>query len=164
MLDLAEIDAGIDFDGRSLLPMIKGQVASHESGIYITECAWMRKHGWRTPQWKLMLALEPDFHFKPPVELYNLFEDPDENHNLAAVLPEVVEALSAQLDAWVSRREAATGLPNPIHHPGDWHDIEGLGPFTSSQQAYDNLRIGLASQQALLRQKAQQAKERETSS
>ena len=117
LLDLAEIDAGIDFDGRSLLPMIEGRVASHESGIYITECAWMRKHGWRTPQWKLMLALEPDFHFKPPVELYNLVEDPDENHNLAAVLPDVVEALSAQLDAWVSRREAATGLPNPIHHP-----------------------------------------------
>ena len=142
----------------------QGAVASHESGIYITECAWMRKHGWRTPQWKLMLALEPDFHFMPPVELYNLVEDPEENRNLAAELPDVVEALSAQLDAWVSRREAATGLPNPIHHPGDWHDIEGLGPFTSSQQAYDNLRIGLASQQALLRQKAQQANEREASS
>ena len=164
LLDLAEIEAGIDFDGRSLLPMIKGQIASHESGIYITECAWMRKHGWRTPQWKLILALEPDFHFMPPVELYNLVEDPDENHNLAAELPDAVEALSAQLDAWVSRREAATGLPNPIHHPGDWHDIEGLGPFTSSQQAYDNLRIGRASQQALLRQKAQQANEREASS
>ena len=31
-----------------LLPMIEGKVASHESEIYITECAWMRKHGWRT--------------------------------------------------------------------------------------------------------------------
>ena len=89
LLELAEIDAGIKFDGRSLLPMIEGRVASHESGIYITECAWMRKHGWRTPQWKLILALEPDFHFKPPVELYNLIEDPDENCNLADGLPGV---------------------------------------------------------------------------
>ena len=30
------------------------------------------------PQWKLIDALEPDFHFKPPVELYNLVEDPGE--------------------------------------------------------------------------------------
>ena len=155
LLEPAEIDAGIKFDGRSLLPMIEGRVASHESGIYITECAWMRKHGWRTPQWKLILALEPDFHFKPPVELYNLIEDPDENCNLADELPGVVAALSARLDAWVSMREAETGLPNPIHHQGDWHGIEGVGAFASSQQAYDNLRIGRASQEALMRSKAQ---------
>ena len=158
LLELAEIDAGIDFDGRSLLPIIEGRVASHESEIYITECAWMRKHGWRTPQWKLILALEPDFHFKPPVELYNLVEDPQENCNLADELPDVVAALTARLDAWVSRREAETGLPNPIHHQGDWHLIEGVGAFKSSQQAYDNLRIGRASQEALQRAQAQEFK------
>ena len=27
-----------------------------------------------------MVALEPDFHLKPPVELYNLVEDPEENN------------------------------------------------------------------------------------
>lgn len=151
LLDLAGIEAGIEFDGRSLLPMIEGQVSSHESEFYITECAWMRKHGWRTPQWKLIRALEPDFHFKPPVELYNLVEDPQENDNRAEELPGVVDALTARLDAWVRRREAETGLPNPIHHQGDWHDIEGMGAFTSSQQAYDNLRIGRASRQVLLK-------------
>ena len=59
--------------------MIRGEVPTFESEIYITECTWMRKHGWRTPEWKLIEALEPDFHFKPPVELYNLIEDPEEN-------------------------------------------------------------------------------------
>ena len=43
----------------------------------------MRKHGWRTPQWKLIVALEPDFHFKPEIELYNLIQDPEENDNVA---------------------------------------------------------------------------------
>ena len=83
ILELAEIDTGIDFDGRSLIPMINNEVTSHESEIYLTECTWMRKHGWRTPEWKLIRALEPDFHFKPSVELYNLIHDPDENENLA---------------------------------------------------------------------------------
>ena len=66
-----------------MLPLIRGEKSSHESEFYITECTWMRKHGWRTPQWKLIVALEPDFHFKPEVELYNLVEDPHEDNNLA---------------------------------------------------------------------------------
>ncbi|MBX3050418.1 MAG: sulfatase [Caldilineaceae bacterium] len=153
LLELAEIDAGIDFDGRSLLPMIRGEVASHESEFYITECTWMRKHGWRTPHWKLILALEPDFHFKPAVELYNLVEDPEENRNVAEENPDVVMALTSRMQAWIRQREAETGLPNPIHHQGDWHGHEGVGPFTSSQQAYDTLHIGDASQAKRLQEK-----------
>ena len=153
LLELAEIDAGIAFDGRSLLPMIRGEVASHASEFYITECTWMRKHGWRTPQWKLILALEPDFHFKPAMELYNLVEDPAENRNVAEQNPDVVMSLMARMQAWIARREAETGLPNPIHQQGDWHGHEGVGPFTSSQQAYDTLYIGNASQAKRLQEK-----------
>ena len=143
LLELAEIDPGeARFDGRSLVPMMRGEVASHESEFYITECTWMRKHGWRTPQWKLIVALEPDFHFKPPVELYNLVEDPQENHNLAEEEPEVVEHLKGRMEAWIARREAETGLPNPMYHQGDWHGHEGVGAFETSQQAYDTLYIG----------------------
>jgi arylsulfatase A-like enzyme len=49
-------NSNLRFDGRSLLPMIEGKVASHESEFYITECTWMRKHGWRTPHWKTRSA------------------------------------------------------------------------------------------------------------
>ncbi len=152
LLELAGIrpEPEITFDGRSLVPMVRGEVASHESSFYITECTWMRKHGWRTPEWKLIVALEPDFHFKPEVELYNLVEDPDENVNLAESRPDVVAHLCQEMDAWIARREEETGLPNPIHHQGDWHGHEGLGPFTSSQQAYDTLHIGDPNQAARL--------------
>jgi arylsulfatase A-like enzyme len=154
ILDMAGIEADDDFDGRSLLPMARGEVASHESEVYITECTWMRKHGWRTPEWKLMVALEPDFHFKPPVELYSLTEDPEENNNLAEALPDVVEFLKARMEAWIARRERETGLPNPMYHQGDWHGYEGVGPFTSSQQAYDTLHIGNPGEAARLQAEA----------
>ena len=154
LLELADIETDIAFDGRSLMPMVRGEVASHESSFYITECTWMRKHGWRTPEWKLIRALEPDFHFKPPVELYNLITDPEENTNLADDLPDVAAALTAQMEAWIAKREAETGLPNPMYHQGDWHGLEGVGSFTSSQQAYDMLHIGDPGQAARLQAEA----------
>ena len=142
LLELAGIDSDIEFDGRSLMGMVRGEVASHESEIYITECTWMRKHGWRTPQWKLIRALEPDFHFKPPVELYNLVEDPLETIDVAETHLDVVEGLTERMESWIAKRERETGLPNPIHNQGDWHGLEGVGTFKSSQQAYDSLYIG----------------------
>jgi len=154
LLELAEIESDIQFDGRSLLPMVRDEVASHESEFYITECTWMRKHGWRTPHWKLIIALEPDFHFKPEVELYNLVEDPEESVNLAESRPDVVELLRARMEAWIAQREAETGLPNPIYDQGDWHGHAGVGSFTSSQQAYDTLHIGDPNQAARLQAKS----------
>jgi arylsulfatase A-like enzyme len=158
LLELANIDATEaladatinQFDGHSLMPIIRGEVASYESEMYLTECTWMRKHGWRTPEWKLIVALEPDFHFKPPVELYNLITDPQENHNLAEQEPEVVAALTARMEKWIAKREAETGLPNPMLTQGDWHGHAGVGPFKSSQQAYDTLHIGDPKQAAKL--------------
>ena len=145
-----ETDEELRFDGHSLLPMIRGDVASHESAFYITECTWMRKHGWRTPEWKLIIALEPDFHFKPEIELYNLMEDPAENHNLAEQRADVVAYLRGCMDAWIAKREQDTGAENPMLHQGDWHGKEGVGSFTSSQQAYDTLHIGDPNQAARL--------------
>jgi arylsulfatase A-like enzyme len=157
ILELAEIETDVAFDGRSLLPMIRGEMASHESEFYITECTWMRKHGWRTPHWKLMVALEPDFHFKPPVELYNLVEDPEENHNLAESHPEVVVMLKQRMYDWIAQREAETGLQNPMMTQGDWHGHAGVGPFKTSQQAYDTLHIGDPTQAARLQARSREA-------
>jgi len=156
ILELAGIEAPDTFDGKSLLPLARGEAASYDTEIYTTECTWMRKHGWRTPEWKLIVALEPDFHFKPPIELYNLVQDPEENSNLAEELPDVVQHLKNRMEAWISRREAETGLPNPMHTQGDWHGYEGVGPFKSSEQAYNTLHIGNPGEAARLQAEARQ--------
>lgn len=157
LLELASITRDdIRFDGQSLMKLVRGEASTFDSEMYITECTWMRKHGWRTPEWKLILALEPDFHFKPEVELYNLVQDPEENTNVAADEPEVVALLKARMEAWIAKREAETGLPNPIHHQGDWHGKEGVGAFKSSQQAYDTLHIGDPNQAARLQSRSRE--------
>lgn len=154
LLELANIDTDIAFDGESLTSLISGEVTSFESEIYITECTWMRKHGWRTPEWKLIVALEPDFHFKPPIELYNLIQDPDENNNLAETHPDIVNVLETRMKDWIRQREQATGLTNPIMSQGDWHGHKGVGPFKTSEQAYNTMHIGDAGAAARLQAKS----------
>ncbi|NOU93296.1 sulfatase-like hydrolase/transferase [Paenibacillus sp. LMG 31456] len=143
ILELLEVDEQLEPDGQSLIPLINGTPERRVSEFYITECTWMRKHGWRTPHWKLIRSLEPDFHFKPEVELYNLIEDPQENNNVAEMEPEIVGLLTSRMDAYIRKREEQTGRTNPMFTNLGWHG-KGDAPFTSSQQAYDTLHIGSA--------------------
>jgi arylsulfatase A-like enzyme len=141
ILDLLGVKSGIKFDGRSLTPLMSGKPRTPEPEMYLTEATWMRKHGWRTPEWKLIRALEPDFHFKPEVELYNLITDPGETKNLAEQEPEVVKMLTGRMLAHIAKREKQTGRTNPMYTNLNWHG-HGGGPFKTSQQAYDTLHIG----------------------
>lgn len=154
ILDLMGLRTSIPFDGRSLTPLMRGEPFPNRAEFYITECMWMRKHGWRTPQWKLIRALEPDFHFKPEVELYDLIRDPEENHNLADEEKEVVALLERRMNAWIARREKETGRRNPIFTNLDWHG-KSCGPFTSSKQAYETLHIGSPGSAKALQQELQ---------
>ncbi|MGI6742497.1 MAG: sulfatase [Eubacteriales bacterium] len=139
LLALLGINAGIDFDGRNMFDVVCGN-APEEDEFYFTEATWMRKHGWRTPEWKLIRALEPDFHYKPAVELYNLKNDPTEYHNLALERPDIVKKLTAKMEAHIARREAETGKRAPIYTNLNW---SGFGrPFESSEEAYNTLHIG----------------------
>lgn len=140
VLDLLGIETNIQFDGQNLVKWMNGDEIKRISEFYITECTWMRKHGWRTPEWKLIRALEPDFHFKPEVELYNLIRDPEENHNVADQEPEIVALLEKRMNDYIAKREAETNRVNPIFTNLNWH---GKGkPFTTSQEAYDGMYIG----------------------
>lgn len=152
-LELMGIKSKIEFNGRSLVPWMHDDERTPEPEFYITEATWMRKHGWRTPEWKLIHALEPDLHWKPEVELYNLITDPDENHNLAESEPEVVELLEGRMQAHIARREKETGRTNPMYTNLDWHG-KGCGPFTSSEQAYEMMRIGSRTEANKLQAKA----------
>lgn len=161
LLDLAGIRTGIKFDGRSLQGLMNGGGASSSkpfatiSEFYITECTWMRKHGWRTPEWKLIRSLEPDFHFKPEVELYNIVSDPGENENLADSEPDVVAYLTKRMNDHIARRERMTKRPAPIYSNLNW---SGFGrPFESSQEAYDSLYIGSIGNAISLQKKEEEA-------
>ncbi|MEX0884799.1 MAG: sulfatase [Phycisphaeraceae bacterium] len=141
LLDLTGVKVKDTFDGQPLTALVNGDQASFDSEFYITECTWMRKHGWRTPHWKLIEALEPDFHGMPSVELYNLVEDPLEHNNVADGEPDVVAMLRGRMERFIAQREQELGITNPMLTQGDWSGGKGA-PFASSEEAYENLFIG----------------------
>ncbi len=117
ILDLAGIEPPAG-EGVSMVPLIESARPGYDRGtcdvIHLTENTWMKKRGIRTAAWKLIRALEPDPHGFPPVELYHLVDDPEEQRNVAEAFPEVVSELGARMDAHVARRVAEVGRPDPI--------------------------------------------------
>lgn len=141
ILDILGIKTKLKFDGRSLAPLWKGGEREAEPEMYITEATWMRKHGWRTPEWKLIVALEPDFHYKPQVELYNLIKDPLELENVAAKEPGVVKMLTRRMEKHIAARKKHYKRENPMDEAAAyWNDLGR--PFASSDEAYNTMHIG----------------------
>jgi len=121
VLDYAGLlDRVTTLDGFSLRPLLERaaqgcEVASGTcDALFLTENTWMKKRAIRTHAWKLIVALEPDIHGFPPVELYDLRTDPGEKANLADELPEVAAELRARLDDHLRRRLAETGHTDPL--------------------------------------------------
>ena len=75
----------------------------------------MKKRGWQTKKWKLIVETggTPTVYNTPDLELYDLDEDPDEVYNLAEEADVVVARLKADMEAFLQRRLAETGLPDP---------------------------------------------------
>ena len=46
------------------------------------------------------------------------------------------------MEAHIKKREKQTGRQNPIYTNLDWHGKDGMGPFKSSEEAYNTLHIG----------------------
>lgn len=141
ILDILNIKTKLKFDGRSLVPIWNGGIRESEPEMYLTEATWMRKHGWRTPEWKLIVALEPDFHYKPSVELYNLIKDPLELNNVADKEPAVVKLLTKRMEKHIASRKKHYKRENPIDEAASyWNDLGR--PFESSDEAYNTMHIG----------------------
>jgi arylsulfatase A-like enzyme len=114
-----ELIASLGMNGRSMLPLMEhGSNTGLRESVYLSECTWMRKRGLRTDRWKLIEALEPDFHGLAPVELYDLNERDErgsrEQHNLADECPDVVANLRGEMMEHVRTRLRATGKPDPV--------------------------------------------------
>ena len=116
MLGLEDVDAT---EGRSLLPILRGEREGNYSEVFLSEATWELKRGYTDGKWKFIDSVEQDYHGRPMQELFDLEADPEEQVNLADSRPEVVAELKAKLDAWVAKRLEETGrTSDPVRDQG----------------------------------------------
>ena len=71
--------------------------------------------GWSTP--REAAAVKQNL---PPVQLYNLQDDPKETTNLHADYPEVVEQLTSELRHVIEKGRSTPGSEQPNHAAAKW--------------------------------------------
>jgi arylsulfatase A-like enzyme/multidrug efflux pump subunit AcrA (membrane-fusion protein) len=112
VLEVIGLPEAPGIDGRSLLPLARGETSTHREAIMLSEATWQAGRGVRTEEWKFIKYLQSTIYGRDGVELYHLADDPDEQCNVADRHPEVVEHLSSRLQHWVSAQLG--GRPDPM--------------------------------------------------
>lgn len=107
-------------DGLNLAPLLRQNGSLPERSLY-----WHYPHyqhyqqGGTTPYSAIRRADHKliEFHDDLRVELYNVREDPSEQHNLASAEPNLVKSLRDQLHRWREDVQAQMATRNPAYDP-----------------------------------------------
>ena len=94
----------LDIDGKSLLPLLKGEVLRDE--IFMEQVT--QKRGVRTKKWKFIHDI-----MRGTFELYDLEKDPLETENLIETEKDKAEELQEKMNRWV-RENIERGCKDPI--------------------------------------------------
>ncbi|SFP36640.1 sulfatase family protein [Salibacterium halotolerans] len=102
--DALEVPPAPDhIDGASLWPSILGQENGTSPRVYLSECAWQAARGIRTTRYKYIRTEDSGPFDRPPRELYDLRDDPEERINLAEQEHELAARFDAELDEEIQR-------------------------------------------------------------
>ena len=131
ILELAGVDVARDpiadqLEGKSLMPLVRGETDTQWDYVYLTEALCSARMGIRSPEWKLLKTIDAGCYQRPPRELYHLADDPLEARDVYADHKDVARELEWRLDRWVDDRlgprtnpvryEAQCGLGGPIRN------------------------------------------------
>jgi len=92
------------FEGKSLLPLMKGETGKHYKTIYTNQGLWQASRMIRDEKFKLIKFIDRGFWPGPMTELFNLKEDPEEQVNLAEREKEIVDKLELELIRWEAEK------------------------------------------------------------
>ena len=109
-------------DGVSLVPLLKGQAGLNRDQLFVYFPDYHHNFpamAVRDGDYKLIESSE-DGH----LELYNLADDVEEKHNLAAAMRDKAAELKTALHAWRKTLDAKQATPNPEYDPWRQHLLD----------------------------------------
>ncbi|MGF1448836.1 MAG: sulfatase [Opitutales bacterium] len=116
VMDLLDIQPQAHWDGQSFADNLKaGQPAELRDTVVVSQNAWSCQRGVRWDHWILVRSYHEGYHGFPDLMLFDLANDPHEQHNLAESRPDSVNEGLRRLDAWVADQLAtATNAIDPM--------------------------------------------------
>ena len=119
----AKLPVGQIMDGRSFLPVLKGEATTHRDTIFdffphyigVDASGQLPAASVRQGDWKLICYFHDGSQQENRYELYNLRDDLGESKNLAATQPSRVKALTTLLEDFLKETKAVVPGANPTY-------------------------------------------------
>ena len=100
ILELAGLETQPEMQGRSLAPLLRGDVETHRDAAYVNQGLWQAKRAIITDRWKYTRCIDEGFWPCPPEELYDISNDPCELSELSGKYPDILDGLALRLRRW----------------------------------------------------------------
>ena len=126
LAELLGVEPGQRWDGQSFAPALQGTECGRDE-LVVSQCAHVCQRGVRFGPWLYLRTYHDGFHLFPPEMLFNLRDDPHEEHDLAAMHPTVCREAAARLLTWQDAMMAT--MPAGYHDDPLWTVMAEGGPM-----------------------------------
>ena len=132
VLELCGASVPEGWDGQSFAPALTSGARSGRQHLVLSHAAWTAQRSVRFGNWLCIETYWDAFHGYPAVMLFDLADDPYEQHNLAPDLPDVVKHALGVLHEWKEEAMSRSSFGidpmwSVLHEGGPWHsrvDVE----------------------------------------
>jgi len=132
--DFEELEQPEQWQGRSLCPLIEENIDKWRDYIVIDHGLYTAQRAVRTDRWKYIRTLHPGMWGgkTPEEQLYDLQDDPWEQHDLIEIHRDIADKLAGKLERWVNihcrgkdplKKVAQNGPSGYNAFEGDWSGI-----------------------------------------
>jgi arylsulfatase A-like enzyme len=129
------------WDGRSYLAALKDGADCGRGHVVLSQCAHTLQRSVRWDDWLYIRTYHCGYHLFPHEMLFNITEDPHEQHNLADQRPDLLAQASRMLGLWHDdmMRTQLNNAPDPLwtvrHEGGPFHTRGHLAAYCERLRA-----------------------------
>jgi arylsulfatase A-like enzyme len=130
------------WDGRSYAPALRDGVDCGRDALVLSQCAHVCQRSVRTGPWLYMRTYHDGYHLFPQEMLFNVDDDPYEQHNLADARPDICAAAAHRLLDWhdgmmATQQDAVDPLWTVMREGGPEHTRGALPGYARYLEATD---------------------------